>query len=210
MRTGIEAKEGQTLGDALFEKILEGPATISIHEYSDLWSSTFMKHEDKKIHLYIPEMIDEIKSLTHKLNDNDLDKEYPLILMAGERRSYNANHIYRNPNWRKSDPNGALQIHPSDAEKFGLKDGQKAICETRYGTSEVTIEYSDSAHIGFITLPHGYGMMYSDNRINLNSPLQEKDKSIGVRINMLTGLDHCDPFSKTPYHKYIPARLMPC
>jgi anaerobic selenocysteine-containing dehydrogenase len=33
---------------------------------------------------------------------------YPFILVAGERRTYNANQIYRNPAWRKVDPRGVM------------------------------------------------------------------------------------------------------
>ncbi|MCB1193529.1 MAG: molybdopterin-dependent oxidoreductase [Leptospiraceae bacterium] len=209
MRAGIKPKQGQTLGDALFEKILEGPTTISIHEYSDLWSGYFMKHKDKKIHLYIPEMIESLKELSDDLNKENNGKEYPFILMAGERRSYNANHIIRNPEWRKSDKNGALHIHPEDAQKYGLIDGKKAVCETPFGKAEVTIEYVDSASLGFISLPHGYGMSYAEKGLNLKNMEETNQATPGVRVNMLTGISHCDPFSKTPYHKYIPAKLIP-
>ncbi len=47
----------------------------------------------------------------------------PLILSAGERRSFTANTIIRNPEWRKKDRTGALRMHPDDAERAGVADG---------------------------------------------------------------------------------------
>ncbi|MCB1188993.1 MAG: hypothetical protein H7A23_13580 [Leptospiraceae bacterium] len=91
-----------------------------------------------------------------------------------QRRSYNANHIIRNPEWRKSDKNGALQIHPKDGEKYGLTDGAKAVCETPFGKADVTIEYVDSAFVGFVSLPHGYGMTYSEGGIGLEESGRNK------------------------------------
>lgn len=207
-RAGVQPKEGQTLGDALFERILEGPATISIHEFKDQFSGTFLKHEDRKIHLVIPEMFKQIQLLVQNLHEKT-DKDYPFVLTAGERRSYNANHIIRDPKWRKSDMEGSLQIHPLDAEKLNLTDGSKALCETRYGQAEVLIEISDSCHAGFINIPNGYGLSYSEDGFNLNNPFEEKERPVGVKVNMLTGLENCEPFTKTPYHKYIPAKLIP-
>ena len=63
---------------------------------------------------------DEIRALeTEPLED----PERPLILQAGERRSYNANTIFRHPEWRREDDEGALKINPTDARSVGLSDG---------------------------------------------------------------------------------------
>jgi len=45
----------------------------------------------------------------------------PFILLAGERRSYNANQIYREPEWREIDPHGALRIHLEDTAELGWR-----------------------------------------------------------------------------------------
>ena len=42
----------------------------------------------------------------------------PQVLIAGERRSFNANTIFRDPRRRKGDPQGALRIHPQDAARY--------------------------------------------------------------------------------------------
>ncbi len=181
-----------TLGASLFHAILEKRAgtVISRHEFKDMWS--FIRYDDGRIHLEIPEMLEELRALQR---ESPPDDEFPFILLAGERRSYNANTIFRNPAWRRIDPHGAMRIHPEDAAALGLGDGHKAVCASTTGEIEVVVEIDDSVRRGMVTLPHGYGMRYKDNA------------PTGPAINRLTTGSHCDPLTRTPYHKYVPVRL---
>ena len=195
-RAGIKGNR-ITLGINLFKKILENRSglIISKHEFKDLW--TFIKNDDGLIHLNIDEVLEEL----HQLKDHEMfanhsvDENFPFVLMAGERRSYNANQIFRNPDWRKIDKHGAMKIHPKDAEHLQLSSGDKAICTSETGQLDVVVEIDDAVRQGVVTLPHGYGMRYQDN------------EALGPALNMLTSGKHCDPFSKTPYHKYVPVNL---
>ena len=54
------------------------------------------------------------------------EPNWPFLLSAGERRSFTANTILRDPAWRKRDPDGALRLAPIDAERLGLSDGDTA------------------------------------------------------------------------------------
>lgn len=193
-RAGIQ-DEGLGMGEALFKKIMdsESGTLISVHEYEDSWK--FVEHDDGKIHLAIPQLIEEAQSLRPLQNEGD----FPLMLMAGERRSYNANTIYREEGWRKQDPDGALRIHPDDAAEHELADGGWARCESGRGAVDVRVQYADDMRPGVVALPHGYG-------------LEEEDESGAIRqtgpaINMLTDSDYCDELSKTPFHKCVPVRL---
>lgn len=121
--------------------------------------------------------------------------DYPFVLMAGERRAYNANQIYRDPTWRKVDPHGSLRIHPDDAAALGVADGGKLVCASATGSIEVVAELDDSVRRGMVTLPHGYGMRYKGG------------PPVGPELNRLTSGAHCDPLSRTPYHKYVPVHL---
>lgn len=125
-----------------------------------------------------------------------LGDEFPFILAAGERRSYNANQIYRDPSWRKIDPHGAMRMHPLDADSLGLADGSRARCRSAHGEIEVVIERDEDLRRGTVSLPHGYGMRYRDSA------------PIGPQINRLTHSAHCDPLSRTPYHKYVPVQIL--
>lgn len=179
----------RTLGTALFRAILKVRAgtVMSRHEFEDTW--TLVKHEDRRVHLDIPEMLSELRGLAGQVPPASARR---FILMAGERRAYNANQIYRDPAWRKVDPHGAMRMHPDDAGALALTDGAKAICTSDRGSIEVVVEVDDSVRRGVVTLPHGYG-----NRYRGGEP-------IGPELNRLTSGAHCDPMTRTPFHKYVP------
>jgi anaerobic selenocysteine-containing dehydrogenase len=191
-RVGIR-DEGAGLGEALFARVLkcEGLA-LSEHTYEDTWK--FLKHKDGKIHLPIREMFDEIRAL----DDETRDAAYPFILQAGERRSYNANQIFRSNAWRKKDSEGALRIHPEDAAELGLSDGDAARVESRRGAVEARVEVTDAVRRGLVSLPHGYGMIEGEGA---------GAKQLGPNVNDLTDSHHCDAIAKTPFHKYVPVRV---
>ncbi len=188
--------EGPMLGEALFEAIINSPSGVlfSVNEYEESWN--FLRHKDQRIHLEIPEMLAELRNLDA---NEAAQTDYPFVLVAGERRSYNANTIYRDPAWRRDDPDGALRIHPEDAAALGLSEGGWARCESKRGAVVARIEVTDSMLRGVVTLPHGYGMEHPDEngvrRMN------------GVNLNELTAAEDCDAVAGTPWHKHIPVRL---
>lgn len=194
MRRAGYAGHRRLLGSVLFRAILarrEG-VVLSRHEYDEVWS--LLRHADRRIQLAIPEMLAEWQALATEAMP---DSEFPFILMAGERRSYNANQIYRDPAWRKIDPHGAMRMHPDDAAALSLGEGDAAVCESDTGRISVVIEHDEAVRRGTVTLPHGYGMRFRGGAV------------IGPELNRLTRSDHCDPLTRTPYHKYVPVRLSP-
>ncbi len=195
-RAGIQ-DEGAGLGEALFNKILTSRSGtyISISEYKDNFN--FIKHKDGKVHLSIPQMLDEIAALSPYTPN----AKFPLVLQAGERRSYNANQIIRNRAWRKKDPDGALRVHPDDAAQFGLVDGGMAKVETARGAIDATVAISDEMRPGMVSLPHGFGMLEQQ------SERLDDAKRNGPDINVLSDLEHCDTLARTPFHKHIPVRV---
>jgi anaerobic selenocysteine-containing dehydrogenase len=190
--------DGVLLGEALFDAIMRSHSGLlfSLNEYEE--SLNFLKHADGKVHLEIPEMLVALEELDQTQPPSST--EYPLILVAGERRSYNANTIYRDPAWRKTDPDGALKVHPEDAATYGLEDGGLAKCESKRATTIVRVEVNDTLCRGMVTLPHGYGLEHP-------TPGGKRLRT-GVHINELTSAEDRDPIAGTPYHKYVPVRLV--
>lgn len=179
-----------TLGVSLFRAILDRPegTPITRHRFEDTWS--FLRHRDRRVHLDVPEMLAALRALR-----DEPVVHHALVLLAGERRSYNANQIFRDPAWRKIDPDGAMRMHPDDARARGLSQGSRAICASDAGELEVTIELDDALRPGVASLPHGYGMRYGGG------------DPIGPQLNRLTASAHCDPLARTPYHKHVPVRV---
>ncbi len=183
----------RTLGNTLFNAILEGKSgvIISKHEFEDMW--LLLKTPDKKVHLEIPEMLTELQELALEDLTNP---DFPFVLMAGERRSYNANQIYRDVAWRKTDPKGTMRMHPEDAEELGVTNGAEVMCQSSVGSINAFIEIDKNIRRKMVTLPNGYGLRFKNS------------DPIGPQLNMLTASNNCEPFTKTPYHKYVPVRIM--
>ncbi|MEW8627526.1 MAG: molybdopterin-dependent oxidoreductase [Candidatus Thiodiazotropha sp.] len=199
-RTGLTGNRFM-LGERLFKRIMERRSgmEISTHKYEEVWD--LVRTPNKKITLNISELHSDLQSLA---NESNLDEGYPFVLAAGERRAYNANQIYRTPDWRKKDLDGALRIHPEDAAKIGVASNDSALCKSANGEIKVIIQIDRAMQPGFVSLPHGYGFEYTDS--STPSHIMQN----GPKINMLTDSDHCDPISKTPYHKYVPVHIYPC
>ncbi len=193
-RAGLTG-EGTDLAESLFDAILSSPSgvTFSVDDPADSWSR--VRTSDGRLNLAIDVLLDELAGLATERAPGR-DPEFPLVLTAGERRSFTANTIMRDPAWRKRDPGGALHISAADAAELGLSDGDRAVLTTRRGHATVVVETSAMMRPGHISLPNGLGVTYTPD-----------GERVGVAPNELTSSDHRDPIAGTPYHKHVPARL---
>jgi len=134
------------LGDALFEKMLASRSgfVFTAHEYDEIFQ--LVKHPDGKIHLAVPELLEWLERLDPAAEQDD--PAFPFTLVAGQRRMHNANQIFRNPAWRKSDPDGALRIHPDDVAALGATDGGWMAVSTRTGRIVCRVESDRSFNVG--------------------------------------------------------------
>src|SRR5262249_4344678 len=97
---------------------------------------------DGKLHLALEDMLAELARLP-RLEAADDDGAFPFVLSAGERRSFTANTIMRDPAWRKKDERGALRINPADAAALGVAAGDTVRVSTKRGSGLVPVEVTD-------------------------------------------------------------------
>ncbi len=197
-RAGLNAKGG-ALGQALFERVLNSDRPVMVAKFSFEETWDMVKTPNGKVLLSIPQLLSQIPSLG-KRKHSLTSKHYPFLLMAGERRAYNANQIFRTAKWRKTDLSGGLRIHPQDMASLGLTEDSEVIVRSSKGQVQVSLIADDGMLPGVVSLPHGYGMSYVEKgRLVTNGPA----------INLLTDMHACDPIAKTPYHKQVPVSLIP-
>jgi anaerobic selenocysteine-containing dehydrogenase len=188
-------KSGATLGEELFQQILDHPEGIWVGKVDPENNLAEVKTEDGKINLHIPELLDELQSIDTQKEEAALvtPPEFPLILMAGRHISTNANTLMRDPAWNEGKRACTLAMHPADAEAMSLKDGQQVRVTTEAGTEEIELEVTETAHQGHVAIPHGFGMVYNGVKY-------------GANVNRLTKNTHRDQFG-TPIHRYVPCRV---
>jgi anaerobic selenocysteine-containing dehydrogenase len=187
----------EALGDALFDAIAgrRSATAITEHGYDEVFS--LISHPDRKIRLAITPMLDWLGRLDPA--DAIAATEFPFVLAAGQRRMFNANQIFRDPAWRRDDPDGALLINALDLARLGAADGEWIAVASPAGRVVVRCKADDSVREGLLALPHGYGQSY---------PTREGTRlTNGPRVNLLTDSGNCDPVAGTPYHKHVRVRL---
>lgn len=194
-RAGYVGDTPFEVGEALFEAVAAGRSGVVFTrgEYDEIWRD-LVRHPDGRIQLAIPELLAELRTLAAEPVEA-LRDEYPLVLAAGERRAYNANQVYRNPEWRRQDRNGAMRMHPGDADRLGLVTGDAAVCRSKRGAVNVEILVDDSVQPGVVSLPHGFGMRYTSSAGTLEQN--------GPAVNVLTAAEDRDPIAGTPWHKHV-------
>jgi anaerobic selenocysteine-containing dehydrogenase len=185
-------------GDALFDALLSSRSAVVFSV--DDWEESFARVNtpNRRLQLAVPELFPELESLASEPAPGG-SPEYPFVLSAGERRSFTANTIIRNPEWRKKDRGGALRMHPDDAKRVGIAAGGRARISTRRGSAEVFVEISDRMQPGHVSLPNGLGLDFPDAG---GEPV-----TTGVAPNELTHGEDRDWFAGTPWHKHTPARI---
>ena len=190
--------ESADAAEALFDALIAGDSAVVFSV--DDWEESFARVNtpNRRIQLAIPELYDELDALAIEPAPGT-HPDFPFVLSAGERRSFTANTIIRNPEWRRKDKGGALRIHPDDAKRVGVVDGGQVRLSTRRGSADVAVELSDRMQPGHISLPNGLGLDFPDDA--------GARVSTGVAPNELTRSEDRDWLAGTPWHKHTPARL---
>jgi anaerobic selenocysteine-containing dehydrogenase len=187
----------EMLGEALFDAIVGSRNGVAFteHDYDDVWS--LVSHPDRKVRLAIAPMLEWLGRLDPA--NAAPRSDYPFVLAAGQRRMFNANQIFRDPAWRRDDPDGALLINATDLASLGAEDGEWIAVQSAAGRVVARCKRDDSMRSGQLALPHGYGQDY---------PAADGERlNNGPRVNVLTDSGNCDPIAGTPYHKHVPVRL---
>ncbi len=107
-----------------------------------------------------------------------LAESVPELVLIGRR------HVRSNNSWLhnsqrlvKGKPRCTLMIHPDDASKRGIADGQTVLLGSRVGVVQVVAEVTADVMPGVVSLPHGWGHDRSGSRLRVAS------RSPGVSIN---------------------------
>jgi len=189
--------EAPDAADALFDAILSNKSAVvfAVDQWEDVFSR--IGTLNRRIQLAVGELFDELDGLATETPPG-ASAEFPFLLSAGERRSFTANTIIRNPEWRKKDAGGTLRMNPEDAARVGVADGGRVKVSTRRGSAEVLVSVSDRMQAGHVALPNGLG---------LDFPGTGGATTTGVAPNDLTRSEDRDWLAGTPWHKSTPARV---
>jgi anaerobic selenocysteine-containing dehydrogenase len=193
-RAGFE--NGGNVVEAIFQATLDHPEGLWIGKSDPEDNFAELSTPDKKINIYVPEMVDWLSEIDPEQERKALEPnpEYPLILSAGRHFPYNANTLMRNPAWNEGKRACTCIMNPADADNLGLKDADRVRVTTEAGSVEIELEVTDRTCRGYVMIPHGFGLEY-------------QGQIYGVNANLLASSANRDRFAGTPYHRYIPCKV---
>jgi anaerobic selenocysteine-containing dehydrogenase len=143
---------------------------------------------------------DDLPRLTDSLS-RDWDAS---LVLVGRR------HVRSNNSWMhnvrvltKGRNRCTMQIHPDDADRHGLTDGQPAVVRSRVGEVTVAVEVTDGIRPGVVSIPHGFGQNMPGVRLRVAQEYR------GVNTNVLTDDEFYDPLSGNIALNGVPVTVAP-
>ncbi|MFX1682600.1 molybdopterin-dependent oxidoreductase [Mitsuaria sp. CC2] len=124
------------------------------------------------------------------------------LLLIGRRETRSNNSWMHNlPVLAKGRERCTLLVHPDDAARAGLTDGQSARLSNARGSLIAPIALSADMRPGVVSLPHGWGHDLAGSRLSVAA------RHPGVNMNLLLDDEARDPVSGTSVLSGIPVRL---
>jgi formate dehydrogenase major subunit len=118
----------------------------------------------------------KIEGVRHQPPAEVPDEEYPLVLTTARlEEHYNTGTMSRrSPTLNRQHPENFVDVHPNDAERYGIEDGDEVTLRSRRGEIRVKAQVTDDIKEGVVwTTPHFAAA--SANRLT-NDVLDERAK----------------------------------
>jgi anaerobic selenocysteine-containing dehydrogenase len=103
----------------------------------------------------------------------------------------------------KGRPRCTLHVHPDDASRLGLVDGEPASVVSRVGTVTIPAEVTDAIRPGVVSIPHGWGHDMPGVELSVAR------RYAGVNTNLLADEELIDPISGNAVLNGIPVEVAP-
>ncbi|MGH9288835.1 MAG: molybdopterin oxidoreductase family protein [Acidimicrobiales bacterium] len=103
----------------------------------------------------------------------------------------------------KGRPRCTLHVHPDDASRLGLVDGEPASVVSRAGTVTIPAEVTDAIRPGVVSIPHGWGHDMPGVELSVAR------RYAGVNTNLLADEELIDPISGNAVLNGIPVEVAP-
>jgi len=192
---------GPAIGDDMFQAILNAPGGLIVGSVDpDEWDHfKVISTADGRINLDVPEMLEWLGEIEPALEQGALkadEGEYPLIMSSGLHMDGNANTQMRDPAWNEGKTYHWFRMHPDDAAKQGLEDGQMVLVITKAGQEQIEVKIDATTRPGYALMPHGFGLVHQGEKY-------------GANANRLAKNTHRDRLAGTPLHRYIRCRVEP-
>ncbi|OBI15095.1 molybdopterin dinucleotide-binding protein [Mycobacterium sp. E2327] len=108
---------------------------------------------DKKIRLAPQYLLDDLPRLAARMER----PAEPLVLVSRRHLRSNNTWMHNVPALMKGKDRCTLLIHPDDAARWGVADGDIVTVKSAAGEIKVPVEVTDAIKPGVVSMPHGWG-----------------------------------------------------
>jgi anaerobic selenocysteine-containing dehydrogenase len=158
-------------------------------------------HRDKRIHLASPRIAEAMSALERELAAPA--RANGLVLIGRRELRSNNSWMHNVPALVSGRERCLLYVHPADAARYSVRDGEMAILESRVHRGAVRVAVTDDMRPGVVSLPHGWGHAQS-------APWQKVAGShAGVSINDWVDDAVVEPIIGQSILNGVPVRLEP-
>jgi anaerobic selenocysteine-containing dehydrogenase len=124
-----------------------------------------------------------------------------LVLVGRRQLRSNNSWMHNLPALVKGKDRCTMHVHPADAARLGLEDGQRAHLRSHAGELEAPVEVTDAIMPGVVSIPHGWGHAATGMRMRVAS------EHAGVNSNVLADESLVDPLSGNAVLNGIPVEV---
>ncbi len=112
---------------------------------------------DQRIQLAAPELLAEVELLVGRLAEAPDAADDGLLLIGRRQLRSNNSWMHNQERLVKGRDRCTLLVHPDDATRHELSEGDRVVVTSRVSSLEVPIEISDEVMVGVVSIPHGWG-----------------------------------------------------
>jgi hypothetical protein len=124
-----------------------------------------------------------------------------MVLIGRRQLRSNNSWMHNLPALVKGKESCTIHIHPDDAERLGLADGDAATVSSATGSIEVPVETTEDIMPGVVSIPHGWG--HGAERVRMGVAAAHA----GINSNVLSDESLIEPLSGNAVLNGIPVEV---
>jgi anaerobic selenocysteine-containing dehydrogenase len=154
-----------------------------------------------KIELAPAHLVADVARLRASLEQSAQSEEHALLLIGRRDLRSNNSWMHNLHVLTRGKARCTLHLHPTDAARFGLANGELAAISSRTGSTEIAVEITEAIMPGVVSIPHGWGHNLPGAHLTIAS------EHAGVNSNVLGDDEEVDPLSGNAVLNGIPVTV---
>jgi anaerobic selenocysteine-containing dehydrogenase len=159
-----------------------------------------LRTESGRIELAPKPIADDVARLRASL---DRARNGALVLVGRRQLRSNNSWMHNVPHLVRGKDRCTMHVHPQDASRLALEDGDRATVRSSTGAVEIAVEVTDAIMPGVVSIPHGWG--HDEPGVVLSIAAEHA----GVNSNVLADEAAVDPLSGNAVLNGIPVEVVP-